>query len=1071
MDLLEATLEGAVSVRQPNISSNSQNGNRRSPCHQKRQQDQQQQQQQQRRRRLKVDRRSIDPDDDLPTLLDIFQFLDSPDSAPYIDVCMSSCYSDIFQACIGDSTYAGMRTQLYKYQKNSLFKMLKRELLPDFFLDPNYIPLRTTGPETDKSIAATKKLQHPLLPYFQFAHGFDDATNPWVYKRSHGANDGPVRPQDVTWYSDTRGGIICEDMGTGKTCECLALVLLTKRQMASPPAEGQLLPCVGTVASALATDLDGSQEPSTDSRNGSVRSLKCMAARAALLSCAESLRVMHDDGLLPSAMWSQLEPYQPYYWVNPIVENRPRRGTSNYSAEQMSFKVYVSSTTIVVVPDNLVDQWVREKYKHIEDTGGLEMLKIDSSTLTVPEPKKLIQYDVVLISVSRLSKEYIPIDTNISGLRYLCRCYSQGLEQCACGKRREAASYRSPLLRVHWKRLVVDEGHIMSSRNAARSLIAAYLIADRRWVCTGTPTHNLVHATSEIFADYPMRSADDPDDLLQAESSGSLTVSECSQSPDCRSPAERHRHKRRRYKVGLKESSADFFQLGMLVSKFLRVDPFAQSTSHWASIMVQPYKRNEPGARGRLRALMQSIMVRNRPESIGCEVQIPPLHEKAVTLLPSRLQMLTYNTVVAFFHINAVLTERVGRDYFFHPENKKHLRQIVENLFLSCFWFSASLKHIKDGIDNGQRALDLWNQGKKPYSDDDVTLLRRSISALQRASEDNEWVYAMQAASVGYQAHGLPARMQAGCFLYDSELQSSVTLLTADQIANINTRAKTMLATSDDNLPPLSSNLSPQEFEMVGSACVSACTSSKVAYVVNCVRRYQHDEKCIVFVSTQNEAASIDDALQLARIPHLVYSSYGMSQSQRRHNITTFSTSMMYNTIVMDVHLAAYGIDLSAASRVWFVSPIWQAARERQAIKRAHRLGQVRPVYVETLLTAESVEQALWTRRQELSCDSTEVISGGVEEDGKMRSMLSNTRFVESCDEKLAPFSTQIPILQANTRYPQLLLRKYDMWRPGSPLGATKQVPFFKTKRLVLNMPDVSEAADQASRSGAGSFT
>ncbi|KAJ2661161.1 hypothetical protein IWW48_002572 [Coemansia sp. RSA 1200] len=1060
-------------VRKRKSNSGSHNDDRRFSSGKRRQK-------QQRQPRPKRGRRSIEPDDDLPTLLDIFQFLDSPDPAPYLDVCMSSEYSDIFEACLGDGKYEGMRTQLYSYQKNSLFKMLKRELLPDFFLDPNYSPLRNTEPGVAEDLRdGGRRLQHPLLPYFQFAHRFNDASNPWLYTRSSEAGGNAVRAQDVSWYSDTRGGIICEDMGTGKTCECLALVLLTKRQMAHPPAKGDSLPCVGTVASALATDLGGSRGNNADD---SVHSLKTIAARAALLSCAESLRVMHDDGLVADAMWKQLAPYPPYYWVNPIGEddNRPRRGAGNYSAQQVSFKVYMSSSTIVVVPDNLIDQWVREKYKHVEDARGLEVLKIDSNTLAVPEPTQLIQYDVVLISVSRLSKEYVPIDTNISGLWHQCRCYSRGLEQCACDRRMEAATLRSPLLRVHWKRIIVDEGHIMSSRNATRSLIAAHLIADRRWVCTGTPTHNLVHATSEISTDC----LGDP--AVQAESSDSVAAGECSQGIGCdgsadRSPTTAHSRPRRRYRVGQRESSGDFFQLGMLMSKFLRVAPFSQSTARWTSIMVQPYKRDEPGARDRLRALMQNIMVRNRAESVGSEVQLPPLHEKMVTLAPSRLQKLTYNTVVAFFHINAVLTERSGRDYFFHPDNKKHLRQVVENLFLACFWFSASLDHIRDGIDNGRRAIELWSQGKKPaYTDADVALLRRCIAELQRAFDDAEWMHTMQAASVTYRVDGLPARMRAeGFFAPAGESQPSdgILLMTSDQIADISARTKSMLATDDDDLPPRTSNLTPCEFEMLGSATISACTSSKVAYIVNSVSQYQGDEKCIVFVSGQSEAAIISEALTVARVRHLVYASHGMSsQSQRRNNITTFSTSVMYNTIVMDVHLAAYGIDLSAASRVWFVSPVWQAARERQAIKRAHRLGQHRPVFVETLLTAGSIEQALWSRRQELLSndgdgygDTQHVVSGGVEDDGKMRSMLSNARFIETNISNHANglpvlFSSPIPVLlPSSVRYPQLLMRKYHMWRPGSPLGPTRQVPFFKTRRLVLHLPlDVVATADQA---------
>ncbi|KAJ2765665.1 hypothetical protein GGI18_006170 [Coemansia linderi] len=181
-----------------------------------------------------------------------------------------------------------------------------------------------------------------------------------------------------------------------------------------------------------------------------------------------------------------------------------------------------------------------------------------------------------------------------------------------------------------------------------------------------------------------------------------------------------------------------------------------------------------------------------------------------------------------------------------------------------------------------------------------------------------------------------------------------------------------------------------------------------------------------------------------------------MSQSQRRHNITTFATSTMYNVIVMDVVLAAYGIDLSAASRVWFISPIWQAARERQAIKRAHRLGQQRPVFVETLITGESIEEALWRRRQELSdCDS-EPVAKDVEEDGKMRSMLSNASFIQR--SSIGSLESDFPLLPPGARYPQLLRHKYQLWSPDSPNQVSSKVPFYKARRLSLRLASPNKA-------------
>ncbi|KAJ1825040.1 hypothetical protein GGH91_000303 [Coemansia sp. RSA 2671] len=934
--------------------------------------------------------------------------------------------------------------------------MLKRELLPDLFLDPSYSPLHKGG-DAEGAQLSNKRFRHPLLPYLQFARGFNEATNTWVYQHQS-LPETPVAASNVSWYSDTRGGIICEDMGTGKTCECLALIILTKRQMVQPPSEGELLPCVGTVASTLLTDLCDTSASScspTEQTFRSAPSLKFLAARTALLSCAESLRVMYDDGVLPVDIWRQLEPYPLYYWVNPLSESRLRRGASADFAFDISFKVYMSSSTIVVVPDNLVDQWVREKYKHVQDFGGLEMLKVDNSTNTIPEPQELIKYDLVLVSVSRLSKEYIPIDSKIGELGYSCRCYSKGFEQCVCDRRKVAAAYRSPLLRVHWKRLIVDEGHIMSCRNTARSLIAAYLIAERRWVCTGTPTHNLVHATSAMSTDTQSQSPTTTEESncnsSSAESLDTITMSDSIGSATART-----------YRMNVRESSSDFLQMGVLVSKFLRMEPFARSTSAWTSIMVQPYKRGDPAALSRLRALMQSIMVRNRPEAIGNDVQLPPLHEKAVVLPPTHHQALTYNTAIAFFHINAILTERVGRDYFFHADNKKHLRQIVDNLFQACFWFSISLNHIQDGIVNGLHALELWEQGNKPYSDDDVSLLRKCIAELQRAANDPEWAYIVQADSVGYWVKGLPPRLAASLFCSPpkpeiaTDTNDTAKLATLPQLRDGLVSVKRMLATADDDLPPSSANVSPSEFEQLRSAKVVGCTSSKVAYLIEQLLYHQQHEKCIVFASSQSEVIIVGDALRLARVPHLVYANQVMSQSQRRHNITTFATSTMYNVIIMDVVLAAYGIDLSAASRVWFISPIWQAARERQAIKRAHRLGQQRPVFVETLITGESIEEALWWRRQELSdCDS-EPVAKDVEEDGKMRSMLSNASFIQR--SSIGSLESDFPLLPPGARYPQLLRHKYQLWSPDSPNQVSSKVPFYKARRLSLRLASPNKA-------------
>lgn len=46
------------------------------------------------------------------------------------------------------------------------------------------------------------------------------------------------------------------------------------------------------------------------------------------------------------------------------------------------------------------------------------------------------------------------------------------------------------------------------------------------------------------------------------------------------------------------------------------------------------------------------------------------------------------------------------------------------------------------------------------------------------------------------------------------------------------------------------------------------------------------------------------------------------------------------------VESGALGLDLTAASLVFFLDPWWNSSMEDQAIDRVHRLGQVRPVKV-----------------------------------------------------------------------------------------------------------------------------
>lgn len=160
---------------------------------------------------------------DKRSILELYRAVSSPPMDPNfvdsLDNASPSAKDRIAAALENDPT--GFLTELYPYQKvrcslcrnssrvltfflalqASLAKMLQRELAPERAIDPSFI-LRTT-------------------PF--------DSSSFYVSVRGEVRRDPP---REV----EPRSGILAEDMGAGKTCICLALVLSTLREL--PHLEG-----------------------------------------------------------------------------------------------------------------------------------------------------------------------------------------------------------------------------------------------------------------------------------------------------------------------------------------------------------------------------------------------------------------------------------------------------------------------------------------------------------------------------------------------------------------------------------------------------------------------------------------------------------------------------------------------------------------------------------------------------------------------------------------------------------------------------------------------------------------
>jgi len=85
----------------------------------------------------------------------------------------------------------------------------------------------------------------------------------------------------------------------------------------------------------------------------------------------------------------------------------------------------------------------------------------------------------------------------------------------------------------------------------------------------------------------------------------------------------------------------------------------------------------------------------------------------------------------------------------------------------------------------------------------------------------------------------------------------------------------------------------------------------------------------------------------------------GTTEKDRVKAIDDFQTDPNVRLIAAQLTAASTAVTLTAASDVLFLEQSWTPAVNAQAAKRAHRIGQTRPVHVRTLVIANSIDEAV----------------------------------------------------------------------------------------------------------------
>jgi len=115
------------------------------------------------------------------------------------------------------------------------------------------------------------------------------------------------------------------------------------------------------------------------------------------------------------------------------------------------------------------------------------------------------------------------------------------------------------------------------------------------------------------------------------------------------------------------------------------------------------------------------------------------------------------------------------------------------------------------------------------------------------------------------------------------------------------------------------------------------------------------DEKTLVFCQFMGEMNFIEHVLrEMGCVTFRIDGSF--SNVMRQQQVEAFRKATPGAVFIIQIKTGGQGLNLQEATRVYITGPAWNPATELQAIGRAHRTGQTRPVYVKKLIYKETDE-------------------------------------------------------------------------------------------------------------------
>jgi superfamily II DNA or RNA helicase len=142
---------------------------------------------------------------------------------------------------------------------------------------------------------------------------------------------------------------------------------------------------------------------------------------------------------------------------------------------------------------------------------------------------------------------------------------------------------------------------------------------------------------------------------------------------------------------------------------------------------------------------------------------------------------------------------------------------------------------------------------------------------------------------------------------------------------------------------------------LIDKANRSGESSAKLDVLLPQLREvFAEGHKTLVFSQFTSMLAFVKQRLDEERIP---YAYLDGRTRDRQARVQWFQDDPDCKVFLISLKAGGLGLNLTAADYIFLLDPWWNPAVESQAIDRAHRIGQVRPVFAYRLIARDTVEE------------------------------------------------------------------------------------------------------------------